>query len=139
MRTRYLPDVIDAFDGYVLSEQELGAALSFHWNTGGIGSAFWVQSVKRGEREKAYEQFMSWTSGGLLTERRERERELFFNGIWHGRTTVTEWGLYSNKTVNWSDATPVDISHLLEQPEPKWPRTFNSEQDMLDFIAKEID
>jgi lysozyme len=43
LRTTYVPAVADVFDGFVLTEEQFGAALSFHYNTGGIRRATWVK------------------------------------------------------------------------------------------------
>lgn len=91
LRTKYLPDVLKAFEGYELSEHELAAALSFHYNTGGIKRAQWVKSIKQGLRNRAYDEFMNWRSPASIIPRREKERDLFFNGEWankDGKVTI---------------------------------------------------
>ena len=44
LETKYLPDVLQAFEGHSLNEAQIAAALSFHYNTGGIKKASWVRS-----------------------------------------------------------------------------------------------
>ena len=39
LRETYAPAVLETFDGVVLSENEFGAVLSFHYNTGAIVTA----------------------------------------------------------------------------------------------------
>lgn len=87
LREKYLPGVLRAFKGYDLSEAEMGAALSFHYNTGAIGRASWVKKVKAGDMAGARRSIMAWNKAGGkvsrgLTIRREKERDLFFDGKW---------------------------------------------------------
>lgn len=87
IKERYLPAVDRAFT-VDLNEAQTAAALSFHWNTGAIGKAQWVKDFNAGRREAAYENIMQWSAKGLLTERRKRERRLFFNEQWPGDLRV---------------------------------------------------
>lgn len=82
LRTVYLPDVLKAFEGHPLTEAQLGAALSFHWNTGAILKANWVQDYRAGNIAKAKLSFMNWSSPPMIIARRECERNLFFDGKW---------------------------------------------------------
>lgn len=81
LRERYIPDVLDAF-ARPLTEAQFAAALSFHYNTGGIGRAEWVKSWNAGYETVSREQFMEWRKPALIIERREKERDLFFDGAW---------------------------------------------------------
>ena len=49
----YAGQVRDAFKARPLTKAQFAAAVSFHWNTGGIGRAAWVRYWLRGEDEKA--------------------------------------------------------------------------------------
>lgn len=82
MNNRYLPAVRKAFDTFVLTEAQIAAALSFHWNTGAILTAQWVQEFVHGKPTSARKDIMAWSSHGVLTERRKREQALFFDGKW---------------------------------------------------------
>jgi len=82
LREEYLPDVLRAFGDRPLAEHELGAALSFHWNTGAITRAEWVKQVCAGDDEKARVSIMNWRSPPEIISRRKAERDLFFNGTW---------------------------------------------------------
>ena len=82
LRNRYLPGVLHAFSGTPLKEHELCAALSFHYNTGAIGVAEWVKSFKRGNRDRAYLEFMNWSKPKSIIGRRKSERDLFFKEHW---------------------------------------------------------
>lgn len=82
LRTRYLPQVVAAFRGRELTEAQTAGALSFHWNTGAIGQADWVQSFLLGRRERAWSEFMNWSRPREIIDRRKAERALFFEGRW---------------------------------------------------------
>lgn len=97
MRTVYLPDVLEAFDGFTLSEHQLAAALSFHYNTGAIKRATWVHDYRSGRVNRAKQSFMNWRKPPEIYKRRKAERDLFFDGKWtsDGRVLVydkvTRW------------------------------------------------
>lgn len=82
LRTKYLPDVLKAFSGHDLSEAQLGAALSFHYNTGAIQRADWVKHFKNGNLTAARRSFMNWSKPREIIGRRKAERNLFFDGHW---------------------------------------------------------
>lgn len=83
-RTKYGPEVIAAFPGRTLTEAQFAAALSFHFNTGGIGRATWVRSWLSGDVAAARQQFMDWRRPPEIVPRREKERDLFLDGKWTG-------------------------------------------------------
>ncbi|MCJ2189166.1 glycoside hydrolase family protein [Novosphingobium beihaiensis] len=89
MRQKYLPPVLRAFSGYALAEHQLAAALSFHWNTGAIGTTQWVRDVKAGRRTMA-RAFLEnhYLNHGDLKARRLREAALFFERKWPGDIRV---------------------------------------------------
>ena len=80
--TSFADDVRETFEGYPLTKEQFTAALSFHWNTGGIEKALWVDSFKAGNMELSKQQFMNWSSPPEIIPRREKERDLFFDGKW---------------------------------------------------------
>lgn len=88
LRTKFLPDVLKAFGDREPTEAQLTAALSFHWNTGAIGRATWIKSFVAGRVADAETQIMNWTRPASLTERRKRERDLFFDDVWTGDGTA---------------------------------------------------
>lgn len=110
---KYLPDVLEAFE-VPLSEEQLAAALSFHYNTGAIKRASWVKSFNKGDFELARKQIMNWRSPPEIIPRREAERDLFFDGKWSGDGTTV---LYSVRkpsySPNWGSAKRIDISKEL--------------------------
>lgn len=112
LRTRYLPQVQAAFRGRELTEAQLTAALSFHWNTGAIMQADWVQSFVLGRRDRAWLEFMHWSRPREIIARRKAERDLFFNGRWSGDGVVTIYDRVNPKQPRnpvWSSARLIDI------------------------------
>ena len=112
LRTKYQPEVLKAFAGVRLSEAQLGAALSFHWNTGAIGEADWVRSFRRGAEKAAHSEFLNWATPREIIGRRKLERALFFDGAWSSDGVVTfyprvDQGPRANPI--WSSATQIDI------------------------------
>lgn len=93
VRTTYLPVVARVFADYPLTEAQVGAALSFQYNTGGLPQASWAKCVLAGDLAGAYENLMAWNKSGgrvshALSLRRARERDLFFDGIWSNDGTA---------------------------------------------------
>lgn len=86
--SKYVPDVRRAFGSYKLSEAQLTAAVSFHWNTGAILRATWVQLVIKGDYVGARKSFMLWKNPPEIVERRTREAELFFDNVWSNNGKV---------------------------------------------------
>lgn len=87
VRTKYLPAVKKAFKK-PLTDEQLAAALSFHYNTGAIGRASWVKSFNEGNVAKARKEIMNWVTPKEITARRKKERDLFFDGVWSGDGTA---------------------------------------------------
>jgi len=84
LATRYLPAVLKAFGSHEPAEHELAAALSFHYNTGGIARAEWLRRFLAGERDEARRAFLAWSRPPEIVPRRRRERDLLFDGAWSG-------------------------------------------------------
>jgi lysozyme len=115
LREKYLPDVLEAFEGHPLTEAEAAAALSFHYNTGAIKRAGWVDLVKAGGSVSAMQYaFMEWRKPPEIIERRQKECDLFFEGRWSqdGRATVYDVRKPSYSP-NWKSARRVDVSEAL--------------------------
>lgn len=110
LRTKYLPEVRAAFKGRELTEAQTTAALSFHWNTGAIGQADWVQSFLLGRRDKAWTEFLQWSRPREIIARRKAERDLFFDGRWSGDGVVLMYEqVRASGTPRWSSARQIDI------------------------------
>ena len=115
LRNKYLPSVVAAFNS-PLNEAQLGAALSFHYNTGGIRKASWVKNFNAGDMAAARKNIMNWVNAGGkpvpgLVKRRAAERDLFFDGKWsnNGKAQVIPVSKPSYSP-NFSATQIVDIS-----------------------------
>ena len=93
LREKYLPPVLTAFDSYDPTEAELGAALSFHWNTGAIARASWIKRFVGGDRAGARKAILDWARPASLLARRRLEQALFFEGKWSGDGTALVYGV----------------------------------------------
>lgn len=111
VREKYLPGVLRAFKGHDLTETELAAALSFHYNTGSINKASWVKSFMRGDKHLARKEFMNWKSPSEIIPRRKKERDLFFDGVWSndGRVTVFERVRRPSYSPDWSSGRRISL------------------------------
>lgn len=115
LRETYAPAVWAAFEGCELSENQFGAALSFHYNTGAIATATWVDEWKRGDTTAARGSFMNWRRPPQIIPRREKERDLFFDAIWSGDGRVLEFPVEKpSYAVDPTGKKPVDVSSVLE-------------------------
>ena len=111
---RYAKQVDEAFAGVNLTKTQYAAAVSFHWNTGGIKKAAWVRHFKAGNIDKARTAFMSWRKPASIIGRREAERDLFFDGVWSNRGTMTEFTRLTKKhTPVWASGRTIDVSEEL--------------------------
>lgn len=123
LRTQYLPPVLAAFGQHDPAEHELGAALSFHYNTGAIRRAEWLRLFLAGDRDGAREAFLNWSRPAAIVPRRKRERDLFFDGAWSGDGCCTIYEVakpgYRPTGGRRQDVRAI-ITHLL-QPEPQRP------------------
>lgn len=117
LETKYLPDVLAAFEGRTLTENELGAALSFHYNTGAIRRADWVTRLLAGDRSGARRHLEThYLNGGALTERREAEARLFFDGTWSASGKATVYAVRKpSYQPDFRHPARIDISVTLQQ------------------------
>lgn len=93
LRRNYLPPVLAAFGDRPVAEHELAAALSFHWNTGGIARAEWMRLAMAGDRERARAAMLNWAKPASLLGRRRKEQALFFDGAWSNVGTALVYGV----------------------------------------------
>jgi len=88
LREKYLPPVLAAFGSHEPTEAELGAALSFHWNTGAIARASWIKKFVAGDVAGARKSVLDWARPKELLVRRKKEHALFFDGKWSNDGTA---------------------------------------------------
>ncbi|MDT0506671.1 glycoside hydrolase family protein [Novosphingobium sp. MMS21-SN21R] len=93
LREKYLPPVLAAFGPHDPTEAELGAALSFHWNTGAIARANWIGRFVAGDVAGARKGMLGWARPASLLHRRRKEQSLFFDGTWSSDGTALVYGV----------------------------------------------
>ncbi len=115
---RYKDEVLEAFKGFTLTENQLAGACSFNWNTGAIRRASWVELWKEGDIDRARNDprvgFMAWDNPSSIVERRTREADLFFDNIWKSNPRVNLIPVNENSYPIFSQGVPVDISDDLD-------------------------
>ena len=115
VETKYLPAVKEAFSGIELTEAQLAAALSFHYNTGSIKKASWVRSYRAGNLGLARKQFMDWKKPAEIIPRRQKECDLFFDGVWSNKGLVNVYTQVNKPsyTPNWGSLKKINIEKEL--------------------------
>lgn len=114
MEQKYLPAVAKAFATFDLTEAQLAAALSFHWNTGAILSAGWVKLWKQGELAQARRAFMAWNKPAEIVPRRQAECDLFFDGKWPSLICPVYPVRKASHTPDWGKAQRIDLLPIIE-------------------------
>ena len=115
LNKNYTPAVNAAFKGHALTEAQFTAALSFHFNTGGIKTATWVSEWKAGKVDAARKSIMNWKKPPEIIPRREKERDLFFNGKWSSKGKSTEFPVKKpSYTPDFAKAKIIDVSADLD-------------------------
>jgi lysozyme len=107
----YSAQVDKAFAGVSLTKAQYAAAVSFHWNTGAIGTATWVKHFKAGNMAAARKSFMAWNKPTEIIGRRKKECALFFDGVWANDGTCLEYTRVHAKTLTpiWGSAKRIDV------------------------------
>lgn len=114
LQEKYAPAVRKAFEGRTLTEAQFAAALSFHYNTGAILTASWVKLWKAGNIAAAKTSFMEWRKPAEIIPRRQKERDLFFDGKWSSDGKVKVYGVRKpSYQPNFSDVETVDALPIL--------------------------
>lgn len=129
LENKYAPAVRKAFGGRALTQAQFAAALSFHYHTGAIGRASWVKKWLAGDVAGARKAFMDWRKPADIIPRREKERDLFFDGKWSNDGKITEYTrLTAKMTPDWKSGRRVDARAALTAalasaaPVPAGPR-----------------
>ena len=121
---RYEADVLRVIGGRKVAQHEFDAAVSFHFNTGAIATATWVQTwLTLRDRDKAAVQMMQWRKPPEIIPRREAEQALFLSGR-YGAKTASVWPVNAKNKPVWKPLrtlTQAQIVALVRpgQPTPK--------------------
>jgi lysozyme len=115
MRTKYLPAVQRAFEGFRLKEHEIAGALSFHWNTGAILRATWVKSWRAGDMDAAMRGYLAYNKPASIIERRKRDADLFFDAKWPDLRVPLLPVRKPSYTPSFRNSRLVDILPIAEQ------------------------
>ena len=103
-----------------MEQHEFDAAVSFHFNTGGIGRATWVKSWNAGDKEKAAREIMNWRKPPEIIGRRQAEQTLWAHGD-YGNHRVAVFGVSASHQPLYRDVrrrlTQGDVMRLLGQGE----------------------
>ncbi|MGN7870561.1 glycoside hydrolase family protein [Paracoccus sp. 22332] len=110
---RYEADVLNALGRTPTAQHEFDAAVSFHFNTGAIGRAAWVNLWKRGQKaDAAASMLANWRKPAEIIGRRTAERDLFLTGD-YGKAKATVWQVSSTGKVIWKPAKRLFQSDIL--------------------------
>ncbi|MEO0720848.1 MAG: lysozyme [Pseudomonadota bacterium] len=105
-----------------MRQHEFDAAVSFHFNTGGIARATWVKTWNAGDKAKAAKQIMNWRKPPEIIGRRTAEQTLWAQGD-YGSGKAHVWRVSaSNKPVYRGplrSLTQQDVMRLLRAEAPK--------------------
>lgn len=96
-----------------VAQHEFDAAVSFHFNTGAIGSAAWVKSLNAGDRTRAAAQIMNWLKPPTVTDRRRAEQALFATGE-YGSRQINVLPVDSRGRVTWRAIAVIPASAITE-------------------------
>jgi lysozyme len=111
----YARHVDEVFAGVELPQNVYAGALSFHWNTGALRRASWVDLYISGDHADAEESFKSWNKvGGKvvhgLSVRRDKEADLIWRGKWASNGQIREYTrLTTGSTPVWSSGVMRDV------------------------------
>ncbi|WP_406735902.1 lysozyme [Thioclava sp. GXIMD4215] len=98
-----------------VAQHEFDAAVSFHFNTGAIARADWVNKLNAADRVGAAAAIMNWSKPVEIIGRRRAEQTLFRTGAYPD-DPVTVWKVGTNRRVIWTPArtlSPYDALRLM--------------------------
>lgn len=105
-----------------LTQAQFDAAVSFHFNTGAIKKASWVRKFNEGDIAGARKSFMDWRKPAEIIPRRQKERDLFFDGKYSGDGLVSIYPADKSGRVQWSQGKRVDLLSMLAQKPQEAPK-----------------
>jgi lysozyme len=96
-----------------LTQAQFDAAVSFDFNTGGILKATWVKQFNAGQ-DAAQASFMNWSKPKEIIPRREKERDLFFDGKYSSNGMATLYPANAIGQVQWGQGKRVNVLILMQ-------------------------
>lgn len=110
-----------------LEPHQFDAAVSFDFNTGAIDRADWVKDFNRGDIEAARKNFMNWRKPASIIERREKERDLFFDGVYSSDGKINIYPADEEGKVQWSEGQriyflPSDLTRIMANTSDETPQ-----------------
>lgn len=118
---KYEAAVTKALGNTPVEQHEFDAAVSFHYNTGAIGRAAWVDLWKRGQKADAARSMLAnWRKPAEIIGRRTAERDLFLTGT-YGADKATVWQVNAAGKIVWKQARRLsqdDILRLMDEVSP---------------------
>ena len=100
-----------------MTQTQFDALVSFDYNTGGIHRAKLTEHLNAGNVVAAGRGFDGWQKPRSIIPRRNRERELFENGVYAHGGKATVYPVKANNTPNFRKGKSVDVMALLWPPE----------------------
>lgn len=89
----------------VLTQEQFDAAVSFNFNTGAIQRASWVKHFNKNNDSKAEfsskSGIMAWRKPKRIIGRRQKERDLFFHGVYTNNGTVNVYKSFDSGKLDW--------------------------------------
>lgn len=111
---RYEAEVAAAIGRTPCAQHEFDAAVSFHYNTGAIGRAAWVDLWKSSRKpEAARSMVINWRKPAAIEGRRKAEADLFLTGA-YGAYVSTVWGVSKAGRVIWRPVRRLTSAQVAE-------------------------
>jgi len=105
---------VDAALKVPVEQHEYDALVHFHYNSGAIGRASFMDKLNAGDRAGAAKGMMDWNKPPEIIGRRTKERDLFQYGRYSGNGLVMVYPANSSGKVLWNQGKRVDVKALLQ-------------------------
>lgn len=114
-----------------LAQEQFDAAVSFDFNTGRIHNASWVRRYNDDDWSGAAQAFMNYRKPPEIIPRREKERDLFFDGRYSSNGLIPVYPSTEQGQVLWNSGRQVPFSDIwggkasvaVPKPKPKVPKS----------------
>lgn len=109
---RKYEDAVNAAVKVPISQTQFDALVSFHFNTGRIGTAALVTSLNAGDKAKAAAEFMNWKKPPEIIGRRTKEQKLFRDGVYSNGGKAQLIPATPEGVVQWSKAKSTSLDGI---------------------------